>query len=89
MTRRILLLPILLALAGCPDDYCTKVCKRVAYCKEESTKSPERVLGEKEPPANRRCMERCRSESEAFENCEARKRTCSDLTDCLGDNFDN
>lgn len=79
----------LAVLAGCPDDDCEKTCKRVAFCKEEASKSPEQVLGEKAPPPNKRCMERCRSDSEAFQNCEAQRRTCAALTDCLGSSFDN
>ena len=91
--RRSLLVAIVIAFSanalGCDDDYCTKVCKRVAFCKEEATKSPERVLGEREPPANKRCLERCRADNDKFDNCEAVQRTCPALRDCLGSNFDN
>lgn len=89
VVRWLCVLFVVLMLTGCDDDYCTTVCKRVAFCKEEAQKSPERVLGEKEPPANRRCMERCRSEADQFKTCEATKRTCSKLRDCLGPDFDN
>jgi Cys-rich protein (TIGR04453 family) len=78
---------VMSTLVGCEDGYCTKVCKRVAFCKEEASKSPERVLGEREPPANPACMERCKAEGEQFATCEETKRTCSKLRDCLGADF--
>jgi Cys-rich protein (TIGR04453 family) len=87
-TLKVLLFVLVAAtLVGCEDSYCTKVCKRVAFCKEEASKSSERVLGEREPPANRACMERCRGEGDHFAACEETKRTCAKLRDCLGADF--
>ncbi len=79
---------VLATISACDSDPCAKVCKRVAFCKEESQKSAETVLGEREPPANRHCMERCRSHGDNFATCEASERTCSALRDCLGSSFE-
>ena len=73
---------------GCQDDRCTKICKRVAACKEDSQKSSERVLGEKQPPPNRRCMDRCKNKPDEFATCEEIRRTCDELRGCMGADFD-
>lgn len=89
MLARLLVLSSVLVLAGCNDGECTAACKRVAQCKEDKNKSSERVLGERAPPPDERCMDRCRNKRAEWDKCEGNRRSCSELRGCLGSGFDD
>lgn len=89
MAARLLILSWWILLVACNDGECTAACKRVAQCKEDKNKSSERVLGERAPPPDERCMDRCRNERAKWDACEGNRVSCSELRGCLGPNFDD
>ncbi len=87
--RFVILGLLALASSGCNDDACVAACKRVAQCKENKNLGSEPLPGERAPPADRRCMDRCKTKPQAWKQCESKQRTCRDLRGCLGANFDD
>ena len=68
---------------GCEErSDCERACRRVALCKQREIEG-ERI-GEKAPPADEPCMQKCKSHPEEFAACEAKKRTCPELRGCHG-----
>ncbi len=79
------LLAALLALgAGCQEkSECKTVCRRVAVCRSEARQG-RRMLGEKRPKPDARCMKRCQNDRDSFEKCELINRNCQALRSCYG-----
>ncbi|MCA9623566.1 MAG: hypothetical protein KC731_31310 [Myxococcales bacterium] len=81
---RPLLLLVVLALVGCKDaSPCRATCLRVAACREQARQG-EKMLGEKAPPPDPRCMKRCEEEPEVWASCEEKMKSCSELQSCYG-----
>jgi hypothetical protein len=69
---------------GCDNTSdCTKACKRVSRCRQEA-RVGEKMLGERDLPADARCMKRCTDQREEWEKCEFKHRTCAPLRNCYG-----
>jgi len=78
------LLVVAAALAGCEEkSACKKPCARVAACKDTVNRGAP-ILGDKAPPPDPQCLERCRDYPEEFAACEGRSRTCEDMRNCRG-----
>lgn len=78
------LLVVTAALAGCEEkSACRKPCSRVAACKDSSNRGKP-ILGDKAPPPDPQCLEKCRDYPDDFAACEGRSRTCDDLRMCRG-----
>jgi Cys-rich protein (TIGR04453 family) len=77
-------LGLVLGAASCSTQTeCDKVCRRVARCRTEA-RVGKKIPGEKDPPADAKCMKRCRDQPEEWQVCEKAKRTCEGLRACFG-----
>jgi Cys-rich protein (TIGR04453 family) len=78
------LLVVAVAMAGCEaQSECKKPCERVAACKDSANRGKP-ILGDKAPPPDPQCLDKCRDHPEDFAACEGRSRTCEDLRNCRG-----
>jgi len=79
------LVAVLLALVlGCQSESdCQKVCKRVSRCRQQA-RVGDKMLGERDLPADARCMKRCQNDRDSWEKCELAHRDCNSLAGCYG-----
>ncbi len=76
-----LLLALSFASLGC-EEPCAATCKRVAACKLEARQG-EKMLGERDMPADPMCLERCSANKADFGSCEGKRRDCKGVLGCI------
>jgi hypothetical protein len=74
----------LLAPIGCEGGSdCAETCKRVATCRLARAQGGERMLGEGKAAPDPTCMDRCAAQKPEFTSCEAKRRDCAGILDCI------